>query len=304
MATWRLDSIDQDVDERPLRRALAARPRRRLRRSAVALLTVLALPAFAFALWSVYAGRQPGDGADVAPLVHADPSPTRIRPADPGGLEVPHKDRLVLQGRDSGSQTPPVEQLLPPPEQPMDRPEPSDAEARIVRRASPTESLFAPPPPPLSPFRDTTGMAALAQSAALASPDALVEDEVPLPLVEEAPETIAAASAEPPAFLPPLPPRRPAAVGGLPEPAAGPASGGWRIQLASVDSADDADSEWRRLRARHDDVLGDLALDVRRTELNGRTWFRVQAGPLDEEAARAACDALRRQDLGCLVVGP
>ena len=64
-----------------------------------------------------------------APLIRADDDPVRVRPDDPGGLDVPHRDRLVLE---EPRQTAPEEDrseaaVLPPPEEPLARPEVADA---------------------------------------------------------------------------------------------------------------------------------------------------------------------------------
>jgi hypothetical protein len=81
----------------------------------------------------------------------------------------------------------------------------------------------------------------------------------------------------------------------------------YRIWLTSFTSADLADRSWLDLMARYPDLLGNLALTVRRVDLgvDKGVWYRVLAGPFeDQEAARAACDEIRRRspDENCMAV--
>lgn len=99
-------------------------PPRRLLRLAGALLV---MGVFAGGLWLAYdiglhrAGGAAGGTGDI-PLIRADATPMKVKPANPGGMPVPDRDMLIY-----GGQRPQVEHLLPPPEQPMARPAPPPA---------------------------------------------------------------------------------------------------------------------------------------------------------------------------------
>jgi hypothetical protein len=69
------------------------------------------------------------------PLIRADERPTKIKPQNPGGMEVPDRDKLIYTQKRAT-----VEHLLPPPEKPMPRPTAPSA-------AAPSGS---PQPPPAS----------------------------------------------------------------------------------------------------------------------------------------------------------
>ena len=148
-------------------------PPRRLMRLAGALLV---MGVFAGGLWFAYdiglhrAGGIPGIAGDT-PLIRADASPMKVKPANPGGMPVPDRDMLIY-----GGQRPQVEHLLPPPEQPMARP--------------------APPPP--NPLPTVPTSSPPAQNAAANPPLAVgarpeVADDTPPP----APAAAAASSAKP-----------------------------------------------------------------------------------------------------------
>lgn len=92
------------------------------------------------------------------------------------------------------------------------------------------------------------------------------------------------------------------ATGPSPQVAADPAfagaagdGSGFRIQLASVRSEEEAAREWQRLSRRYPNELGSLSPVFERADLPQGTFFRVQAGPLSEAQARARCAALNGQ---------
>ncbi|MEI7607923.1 MAG: SPOR domain-containing protein [Rhodospirillaceae bacterium] len=233
------------------------------------------------------------------PLIKADPRPTKSRPAQPGGMEVPNQDKLVFDRLDPGAAPPMVERLLPPPEAPMPRP-------------------VAPvaPPPAADPAK---GASRMAMDTVMAPPPASVplksglpdEETPPPPVVVVPPAPATPTPAKPPPAATPAPaPTRPAAKApaatapaatpkpvALPPPSGGPVV---RIQVGAVPREADAQTEWKRLQSRHRDLLGGLSLTVVRADLGDKgVYFRLQAGPVDEARARAICDQLKSQNVGC-----
>ena len=102
------------------------------------LVTVVVLGVFAGGLWFAYQqGLRRGGGsmgaADV-PLISADERPTKVKPENPGGMEVPDRDKLIYTQK-----RPTVEHLLPPPEKPMPRP---TAPSAAVPSGSPQPPLM------------------------------------------------------------------------------------------------------------------------------------------------------------------
>jgi hypothetical protein len=71
-----------------------------------------------------------GDGEEIA-LVKADPSPNKVRPENPGGIEIPNQDNKVYD-RVSGAggvESPTQEKLLPSAEEPVELPMPRDEDS-------------------------------------------------------------------------------------------------------------------------------------------------------------------------------
>lgn len=261
------------------------------RKAITALVAVIAVAGFgALVLYSYDRGTAPDTGKD-APLITAAKGPTKVRPKEPGGMEVADRDKQVFSRINPNENPPRIEQLLPPPEIVVARPPPvAEAKAPVeldeaTRRAlatapaagpAPVEDLIAPPPPPP------------------AKPKA---------------ETRAAKTDA--ASVPPPPATPPAATAPVPPPAPQVASRGngrvWRIQIAASRSIEAARKSWRAIKRKHGDVFGDLRLMLVKADLGKRkgVYYRMQLGPLaDADAARKLCARVKRRKLGCFIVKP
>ncbi len=228
-------------------------------------------------VWALYpSGKRPVASTEV-PLIRADDQPKRKRPSDPGGMEIPEQDSIVLNRSE-----PKVEQLLPPPETPLPRPAPVEPPTA----APPPEQANASPPP----------SAPNSTAAPMAAPAA-----APAPSQTTPPAT--AAAPEPP----PAPPARASertARALAPPPM--PAAKAYRLQLGSVRTPGAAKAEWERLKREQSDLLGPLDLTVARADLGRRgIFYRIQAGPVaDAAAAERQCNELKRRGVGCILVKP
>ncbi|WP_042444172.1 SPOR domain-containing protein [Azospirillum sp. B510] len=135
--------------------------------------------------------RLSGDGP---PLLTAEQGPTKTRPDQPGGMEVPHQDILAyerLRDHDGGRGNQ-VERLLPPPEVPLPRPVVTPQMPAAVPLPSVASVGQLPPGSTATVPRD--GVAAAVAAAA------------PLPAAEPAPGLPApavASTAQLPATQPP-----------------------------------------------------------------------------------------------------
>jgi hypothetical protein len=175
--SYQLGSVDSDGGGE-----LYADPRQheagpRFRGLVASLVAVVVVGVFAGGLWFAYQqGLRHGGGstgaADV-PLIRADERPTKVKPENPGGMEVPDRDKLIYTQKRAT-----VEQLLPPPEKPMPRPTapsaaaPSGSPQPPLMTAAAGASNPAPQPQlqqPAGKFPAKAGSAA-ATAAKLAAP--------------------------------------------------------------------------------------------------------------------------------------
>jgi cell division septation protein DedD len=284
----------------------------------VGTIALLIVVTFGWVLWVAYGEGVRVGAVKTVPVIRADVDEIKRKPDDPGGLVVPHQDKLVFDRLAPGQSDEPVERLLPLPEVPIAlkvnqssgppsvkaigsaaaAPDTQVATALtpslvgpipvkklpVEDAAPPPETAVAPPPPPAPPVDP-------AKIIAKTPPAAAAPLKLPTDLAEKAP-------AVPAAQTPPPPP----AVEKSPQIAA---TAAWRIQLVSLRSLTDAEAVWTRLQKANNDLLGGLELQVQTAKLSKGTFYRVQAGPLSNRAAAASlCGTLKSRKQDCLVVAP
>lgn len=276
------------------------------RRSILIILVLLVLAGGGYAGWLAVGDQYFNGNPDTIPVIRAADGPVKVRPDEPGGIEIKNRDIEVYKriGGDAPERT--AEKLLPKPEAPLPapapetntsvEPEPKSAENQAAEKliattetkheapaAKPSPEKVAalrePPPPPA---------AVKGETAAPPSPETRGQDLVPALAPTPAP-----APAKPTENAPP--PTEPVASGG-----------GYSVQLAAVRDENAARGEWRRLRSRHADLLGALSLNVVRADLGAKgIFYRLRAGDLANKAtAQTLCQALAKKKVGCLVVPP
>jgi hypothetical protein len=77
-----------------------------------------ALTVFGGVVWYAYNWNQGQISPDALPVVVAEAGPIKEQPAEEGGLEIPYRDRAVMNDGLDGEEAKTVEHLLPPPEEP------------------------------------------------------------------------------------------------------------------------------------------------------------------------------------------
>ncbi len=153
--------------------------------------------------------------------------------------------------------------------------------------------------------KSTARLAALAAAPLAANaPAAETDIDGPKPLAEIAPGPAAEFAADPAVEMAPGP-----AAEVTPGPAAAkiPATRTWRVQLASFRAPADAEVAWRRLSARHPELLAGLTAETVEADLGPERgiYHRLIAGPLDSRAAaRALCRDIKQRTprQGCLTL--
>ncbi len=306
-------------------------PRRRGLPMVVALITLVGLAGI---VWYAYNWGLGQVETTLLPVILAEPEAIKSRPESPGGLEVPHQDKLVLNEMAPDPEKPQVERLLPPPETPRPPKSPSAAEVEIAGLPfetaagpldEPTRSAVPPPPPPVPERAEGEAPTAAAPQIPAAAPSPSAEPAPPEPGL--APPQVAAqpaapgravperAAPEPPVAEPaataaPAPPEQTPAMqtGAVQTPAVQTAartpSGAYVVQLAALRARDRTRPAWARLQRAHPMLLGDKELTVQEVDLGERgIFYRVQAGFFPDRAgASALCRALKARQQDCLVV--
>lgn len=274
--------------------------------------------------------RNDGPTVSAVPVPPVESASASTGPAYTGAQHAAAISDRVTQARTRALEEvryPGTEALIPRAPRGASMPEPaarpSYLETLLAR--TPAAAALTAPQPSLDPARQPPETA-----SPPSAPDTVVADtaepDLP-PAVEDGVPTAtppARFASEPAAdtqitmaALPPRPRARPGAetAASPATPAADPAppttadpaphsDGGYRVQLASVSSDEAARGEWQRLQRQYPALLGGLDVTVRKALVNGRDYYRVQAGPLDKTGAADLCGALKAANGDCLVKGP
>ncbi len=83
-------------------------------------IAVTAIAAIAGGAWYFVGGME--NTSDNVPVVRADTNPTKLKPSEPGGMEVPNRDKTVYERVSKENTEPKLERLLPRPEKPLEKP--------------------------------------------------------------------------------------------------------------------------------------------------------------------------------------
>lgn len=239
------------------------------------------------AAWTVFGTDSGADGGRT-PLIVAEPEPYKVRPEEPGGLQVENQDKLVYERIGGATSEQGAENILPPPEVPK-APAPMPAQADV---AAVVEEMVetAEVPAVTEPVREVAEQV-----------QKVIEEPVvnaPAPDVAAVPTPVDQAVSQPaPAAVPTAPAKSlESMVAAL--------SGDYLIQIAALRSQEAAEGEWARISGRHPDLLGAYTSKIVRADLGERgIFYRLRAGPLtDRPAAEKLCESLAAQNVGCLVV--
>jgi len=268
--------------------------------------------------------------------VKADPSPYKMKPENPGGMQVAGQDMMVYERVGRTDTQPKVENLLPMAETPKAPPPKPQAEAEAEPpqeepkpvAAAPIAKMETPPPAEAPKVEDApkpaeTVKAETPAPVAQTAPAPAPATEPAAPEVDPLAQAVAAAapgrvsatgtsptaSATQPmtALVPEPAPSAPATTPSAPQQASSlPVAGAFQVQLAAARSEEAAEAEWARLSARHKDLLGALTHNTLRADLGERgVFFRLRAGPVASQAeADQLCTALSAQNVPCLVIKP
>lgn len=227
-------------------------------------------------------------------VIKAETTPYKIKPENPGGMQVANQDKLVYERLAKADAPARVENLLPPPEQPKAPP-------------VPTEQTTPPAPPPKvdsevqgivsDMIKTMEAQQAAAKSvlpADAAAPAAEVKAPEPAPTPVVAPATVQTPAPTAQQQVATATPTTPA-----PE-------GSFLVQLAAARSEDQAMGEWNRVKGKHEQMFAGMTPSVVRADLGERgVFFRLRAGPLpDRASADAMCTALKAENEACIVVRP
>jgi hypothetical protein len=219
-------------------------------------------------VWGAVGHRPAG-----VPVIAADSRPIRVRPENPGGLQVAGANDEILSGGDTDGE---AGKLAPPAEMPA--PQALRAQQDAARAAE--DAAKSVPAPALT--------------ASLPAPSQTVPHQA---VHESHPPPMAALPAQRPA---PPPAQHPA-----PTASSAPAQtqpGGRQVQLAALGSEEAARTEWQHLAKRMPDLFNGRRPAFSKTEHDGHALWRLRIGGFTDTAqATIFCERVRAKGAGCSV---
>lgn len=312
--------------------------RRRSRLLPVGIALIL-LSAFGAVIWFAYAA--PGgssDGQQTVELIQADPEPVKTKPEDPGGMQVQHQDKLILN---PDPEKPQIERLLPPPEAPVPVEAPvetaeSDANAAnssstpgaapvVVTEERAPGSVLEEGGKAAEEAAEAVGNAAAAAGNNIADAGKQVAEgaeSAASQIAEQAESAFKSVAKQAPnaaSGTKPAAPAAPKEAAVTPKPVAKPTpvakskpatqvaqvpkDSGYVLQLASLRSEKDALTEWGRIQRQNSNLLAQMKPIVEKADIEGvGTRYRLQTGPFPTKAtAQDLCAQLKASKQDCLV---
>ncbi len=293
--------------EAPLQTAVQATGGRGL---GLVFLAVIALGVFGVVIWYAYEQGVRRGVQMAPPLIKADSRPVRIKPAAPGGMEVPHQDKTVYERLTGQTKPAEAEKLLPPPENVIEKP------LAIVRDAvvsdavgeTPTSAASKAPPAKQTVEVETAKAAEPAPPAVPQPLEPQTKQPEAKPEVKQEPKPEAKKAVKPePATMPAAKPAaKPTALVETKATAPITRATDYLIQIGAYRTPKAAQAGWKRLVSANKALLGSLKPIVVRVDLGTRgIYHRLRAGPVDgADAAKALCARLKQRKVGCLVIKP
>jgi hypothetical protein len=252
--------------------------------------------------WTMLSHRGHG-----VPVVQADSAPLRVKPANPGGLQVAGAGNEIFSG---GSDTD-VEKLAPPPETPDPQglraaPPARPATGAVARATEPAARAPGVVGSAKSPPEPATAPAGAPPSGTLSPAAAQIVAALKPGNVGVTPQARPAEMPVRPAATPAVRPAETPAVRSAVAPAAAAEHGAGSkralVQLAALTSEPAAKAEWDRLVKHWPDLFGGHQPSFSKTEHSGQVFWRVRTGGFDSVAqATAFCERLRAKGGGCSV---
>lgn len=234
--------------------------------------------------WFVLSPQYAADTPDEIPVIRRPKDAIKIQPENPGGMEILNQDKTVYNIIDKKGvgDTPAVETILPPPEEPQ--------LPIIVPEAEPAE-----PPAPAVPSTEKTIAAAEEIIRAETTPPAKEPVKEIKPAPAPAPAPAGSGSSADTGKKSASPPKHRA------QPAKA-AAGSWQVQLMASTNRNAVAGSWASLSKKYP-VLKNQPYEIETADLGAKgIFYRLQAGAFaDRSGADALCKEIKSLGGSCIV---
>lgn len=256
------------------------------------------------------------DGEKV-PVIKADTNDIRSVPADPGGMYIANRDKLIYEtiSNNDDKKLPKVVKILPEHEEPIARDDIKQGEVdsteevveEVAQKPVKMQELEKVEVQNLSQAEakvDVSKSEVLEDKKIVKKQELLSNDVAVLKENADGFSNVKEKKVEPPITVAdiknvqvPSPQTR-----AVSEPKKN--NKGAKIQLGAFKSEADVDKNWSSIKKKHDSLLKDLQINVEKADLGDKgVFYRLQVGSIDNESeARKLCQKLIEQNQGCFVV--
>ena len=260
-------------------------------------LAFLCLAALIAVIWHLYSMSQSigqkDNGTDVA-VISAPEGPVKVKPDNPGGMKIPHQDKLVFQTLLPEEKAKKVEEkVLPSPEKPDADLAQQSLEDKIKMIDEITEE-------PVTILLAASDEKPKPEKKAKKVVKKKAEKPIPVKVSKETEKAMAAAKPTPVKKAAAKPkPKKVAKKKAAFKPAG--SAGTYRVQLGAYRDARVSKAEANRLKSKFG-VLSNLTVFTPKADLGARGFmYRVQLGPLGKAEAKRVCGVLKSKGQGCFI---
>lgn len=237
------------------------------------------------------------------PLIKADRAPVKVRPATPGGMEVPNQDKLIYE-RLRENDTVRVEKLMPAPERPS---LPEEVQTDEIAQVIAQEESQEEAPQSLEVASTTLvgedGERVEVMFRTISSEQAQNRVEQAKKTIEAQKQAAAVLKSSARAKQKPASEKPAAKPVAKPEAKKNASAETFAVQLVSTKSKEASEKEWTRLSKKHADALKGLLHEISEIKTDKNTFYRLRTGVFDSrDKADAVCRKLKDKKQECLVV--
>jgi len=223
----------------------------------------------------------PQDSAAEIFEIRPTPTPVKVRPENPGGLQIAGTDKVIYD-RTSAHKAEVMEKLFPEPEQPVAPP---------PEQVLSVEEMMPPVPQEIEEI--SAAIEPEAVSVPVAETREVVEEPV-APAIQDQP-VAAPQETKPIEAVEPEPVVVPAPKPTTPKDA-------WRAQLLSSSSEAKVEKAWKGILKKHKALLSDMPYQIVPVVIPGKgTFYRLQVGSFNSaDQVRELCAKLKKQKQECI----
>lgn len=260
-----------------------------------------------------------------APIIMEEETETKVRPEDPGGMEIPNLDKTIYESLEQGSKNDVKVKIAENPEEPINKDAIAEnakesQEAIIIKEEEPIreakndikdEPKIAKAPAVEAEIEEPkTSQIAKPQEETKVAQEAPKQEEVAkdttTPAQNEIKEEVVTEQPKEEKKVQIQKVEKETGRLNKMKEKSGLNNGSsiYKIQVGSVRSESDAASEWNRAKAKNSSILSKYDYTVERADLGPKgIFYRIQTGSFNSYAeANAVCKKLIARNQGCIVV--